>query len=158
MRSRTTSGGGGGGMVTAWLLTNFSNTLCNIHAKARENITRTHAKWKAGYFFVAHPVLSIALQFTSKFLHLSLYCLCYLMTLSSANIMYFRCYRWISTYDWWNDAGRRKLKYWKTSLYHCQSVNHKCHMGISLLLPGERLQRSADMCLFCIVIIKCRKL
>ena len=56
MRSRTTSGGGGGEMVTARLLTNCSNTLRNIHTKARENITRTRGKRKAGYFFVAHSV------------------------------------------------------------------------------------------------------
>jgi len=43
-------------MVTARLLTNCSNTLCNIHTNARENITRTRAKQKAGYFFVAQPV------------------------------------------------------------------------------------------------------
>ena len=44
-------------MVTARLLTKCSNTLHNIHTKARKNITRTRAKWKAGYFFVAHLVL-----------------------------------------------------------------------------------------------------
>ena len=43
-------------MVTARLLTNCSNTLRNIHTDATENITRTRAKRKAGYFFVAHPV------------------------------------------------------------------------------------------------------
>ena len=43
-------------MVTARLLTNCSNTLRNIHTNARENITRTRAKRKAGYFFVAHSV------------------------------------------------------------------------------------------------------
>jgi len=43
-------------MVTARLLTNCSNTLRNIHINARENITRTRAKRKAGYFFVAHTV------------------------------------------------------------------------------------------------------
>ena len=43
-------------MVTARLLTNCSNTLRNIHTNARENIARTRAKRKAGYFFVAHPV------------------------------------------------------------------------------------------------------
>jgi len=42
-------------MVTARLLTKCSNTLRNIHTNARENITRTCAKRKAGYFFVAHP-------------------------------------------------------------------------------------------------------
>ena len=47
-------------MATARLLTNFSNTLRNIHTNARENITRTRAKRKAGYFFVAHPVYSKA--------------------------------------------------------------------------------------------------
>ena len=50
-------GGGGGEMVTARLLTNCSNTLRNIHTDARENITRTCAKRKAGYFFVDHSVL-----------------------------------------------------------------------------------------------------
>jgi len=44
-------------MVTARLLTNCSNTLRNIHTNARENITRTRAKQKAGYFFVAHPAV-----------------------------------------------------------------------------------------------------
>jgi len=34
-----------------WLLTNCSNTLRNIHTNARENITRTRAKRKSGYFF-----------------------------------------------------------------------------------------------------------
>ena len=48
--------GGGGEMVTARLLTNCSNTLRNIHTNARENITRTRAKRKAGYFFMAHSV------------------------------------------------------------------------------------------------------
>jgi len=43
-------------MVTARLLTNCSNTLRNIHTNARENITKTRAKRKAGYFFVAHSV------------------------------------------------------------------------------------------------------
>jgi hypothetical protein len=36
--------------------TNCSNTLRSIHTNARKNITRTRAKRKAGYFFVAHPV------------------------------------------------------------------------------------------------------
>jgi len=49
----------GGEIVTAQLLTNCSNTLCNTHTKARENIIRTRAKRKAGYFFVAHPVCSL---------------------------------------------------------------------------------------------------
>ena len=44
-------------MATARLLTNCSNTLRNIHTKARENITRTRAKRKAGNFFVAYLVL-----------------------------------------------------------------------------------------------------
>jgi len=43
-------------IVTARLLTNCSNTLRNIHADARVNITKTRAKRKAGYFFVAHSV------------------------------------------------------------------------------------------------------
>ena len=43
-------------MVRARQLTNCSNTLRNIHTNARENITGTRAKWKAGYFFMAHPV------------------------------------------------------------------------------------------------------
>ena len=43
-------------MVRARLLTNCSGTLRDIHTNARENITRTRAKPKAGYFFVAHPV------------------------------------------------------------------------------------------------------
>jgi len=43
-------------MVTARLLTNCSNTLRNIHTNARENITWTRAKRKAGYFFGAHSV------------------------------------------------------------------------------------------------------
>jgi hypothetical protein len=43
-------------MVTARLLINYSNTLSNIHTNARENTTRTRAKRKAGYFFVAHSV------------------------------------------------------------------------------------------------------
>ena len=47
---------GGGEMVTARLLTNSSNTLRNVHINARENITRTRAKRKAGYFSVAHIV------------------------------------------------------------------------------------------------------
>jgi len=41
-------------MVTAQLLIDCSNTLRNIHTNARENITRTCAKWEVGYFFVAH--------------------------------------------------------------------------------------------------------
>ena len=44
-------------MVTAQLFTNCSNTLRYIHTNARENITKTRAKRKAGYVFVAHPVL-----------------------------------------------------------------------------------------------------
>ena len=44
------------GMGTARLLTNCSKTLRNIHTNARENITRTRAKRKASYFFVAHSV------------------------------------------------------------------------------------------------------
>jgi len=43
-------------MVTVRLLTNCSNALRNVHTNARENITRTRAKRKTGYFFVAHPV------------------------------------------------------------------------------------------------------
>ena len=43
-------------MLTAWLLTNCSNTLRNIHTNVRENITRTHAEQKADYFFVAHSL------------------------------------------------------------------------------------------------------
>jgi hypothetical protein len=50
--------GGGREMVTARLLTNCSNTLRNMHTNARENITRTYAKRKAGYFFVAYFVAS----------------------------------------------------------------------------------------------------
>jgi len=42
--------------VTARLLTNCSNTLHSIHTNARENITRTRAKQKVSYFFVAQPV------------------------------------------------------------------------------------------------------
>ena len=49
-------GGGGDEMVTARLLTNCSNTLCNIHANAKENIARTCAKQKVGYFVMAHLV------------------------------------------------------------------------------------------------------
>ena len=50
-------------MVTARLLTTF--TLPNIHTHVGENITRTRAKRKAGYFFVAHPVTQgpIAIHF-----------------------------------------------------------------------------------------------
>ena len=44
-------------VVTAQLLTKCSNTLRDIHTKASENITRTRAKRKAGYFFVVHSVL-----------------------------------------------------------------------------------------------------
>ena len=47
---------GGGEMVTARLLTDCSNALRNIYTNARENITRTREKWKAGYFFLAHSV------------------------------------------------------------------------------------------------------
>jgi len=43
-------------MVTARLLTSCSNTLRNIHTDARVNITRTRAKRKAGYFFVAQYI------------------------------------------------------------------------------------------------------
>jgi len=46
-------------MVAARLLTNCSNALHNIHTNVRENITRTHAKWKAGYVFVAHSLYRI---------------------------------------------------------------------------------------------------
>jgi len=46
-------------MVTGRLLTNCSNTLRNIHTNARENTTRTSAKRKAGYFFVAHSVYTV---------------------------------------------------------------------------------------------------
>ena len=53
-------------MVTARLVTNCSNTLRNIHTNARENITRTRAKRKAGYIFVAHPVVSIILLVSLK--------------------------------------------------------------------------------------------
>jgi len=51
-----TSDLGGEEMVTARLLTNCSNTLRNVHTNARENITRTREKRKAGYFFLAHSV------------------------------------------------------------------------------------------------------
>jgi len=50
-------------MVTARLLTNCSNTLYNIHTTAKENITRTRAKRKAGYSFVAHSVLNNSSQY-----------------------------------------------------------------------------------------------
>jgi len=43
-------------MVTARLLTKCSHTLRNIHTNARENITRTREKLKAGCFFVAQPL------------------------------------------------------------------------------------------------------
>jgi len=43
-------------MVTARLLTNCSNTLRITHTNAREDITWTRAKRKAGYFFGAHSV------------------------------------------------------------------------------------------------------
>jgi len=43
-------------MVTAQLLPNCSNILRKVRTNARENITRTRAKRKAGYSFVAHPV------------------------------------------------------------------------------------------------------
>jgi hypothetical protein len=43
--------------VTARLLTNCSNTLRNMHNNNnRQTITRTRAKQKVGYFFIAHPV------------------------------------------------------------------------------------------------------
>ena len=48
--------------MTARLLTNCSNTLRNIHTNARENITRTHAKQKVGYIFVAHPVHEVLVR------------------------------------------------------------------------------------------------
>ena len=44
-------------MVTARLLINCSNTLRKIHTNARENITRTRAKRKTGYF--SWPILYI---------------------------------------------------------------------------------------------------
>ena len=47
----------GGEMVTARLLTDCPNTLRDIHTNDRQNITRTRAKRKAGYYFVAHAVL-----------------------------------------------------------------------------------------------------
>jgi len=47
-----------GGMTTR-LLTNCSNTLRNIHANARDNVTRILEKRKPGYFFVAHSVYSV---------------------------------------------------------------------------------------------------
>ena len=37
-------------MVTAGLLTNCSNTLCNIHTNTRENITRTCANGRQATF------------------------------------------------------------------------------------------------------------
>ena len=43
-------------MVTERLLTNCSDTLRNKHTNARENITSTRSKRKAGCFFVAHSV------------------------------------------------------------------------------------------------------
>jgi len=43
-------------MVTARLLTDCSNTQRNMHTNARENITKTRAKRKAGNFFGAHSV------------------------------------------------------------------------------------------------------
>jgi len=47
-------------MVPARLLTNCSNTLRNIHINARDNITRTRAKRKAGQFCVAHSVTLVS--------------------------------------------------------------------------------------------------
>ena len=47
-------------VVRARLLTNGSNNLGNVHTNGRENITRTHAKRKAGYFFVARSVVGYA--------------------------------------------------------------------------------------------------
>jgi len=49
-------------MATARLLTNCSDTLRNIRTNTRQNITRTRAKRKADYFFVAHSILSVAAQ------------------------------------------------------------------------------------------------
>ena len=46
-------------MVTARLMTDCSNTLRNIHTNARENITRTRAKRKADYFFMANSVYCV---------------------------------------------------------------------------------------------------
>ena len=46
-------------MVAARLLTNCSNSLRNIHNNNRQNITRTCAKWKAGYFSMAHLVYMV---------------------------------------------------------------------------------------------------
>jgi len=65
-RGRPAVGGGGLEMVTARLF-NCSNTLRNIHTTARENITRIRAKRKVGYFFVAHPVLTIVLLLLTVF-------------------------------------------------------------------------------------------
>ena len=53
-------------MVTARLLTNCSNTLRNMHTNAREHTTRTRAKRKADYFFVAHSVLSTEIWFVFR--------------------------------------------------------------------------------------------
>ena len=53
----------GGEMVTARLLTDCSDTLRNIHTNARENITRTLAKRKAGFFFMAHSVLFCVINY-----------------------------------------------------------------------------------------------
>jgi hypothetical protein len=49
--------GGGREMVRARLLTNCSNTRRNIYTSAKENITRTRAKRKAGYF--SCPILYV---------------------------------------------------------------------------------------------------
>ena len=43
--------------VVASCINTQLHTLRNIHTNARENITRTRAKRKAGYFFVPHFVL-----------------------------------------------------------------------------------------------------
>jgi len=51
-------------MVTVQTLTNCSNTQHNIHTNARENITRTRAKRKTSYFFVAHPVYGLQYNMT----------------------------------------------------------------------------------------------
>jgi len=56
-------------MVTARLLTNCSNTLRNIHTNARDNITRTRAKRKAGYFFVAHSSYILSPRYIFVFEH-----------------------------------------------------------------------------------------
>ena len=116
-------------MVTARLLTNCSNTLRNIHTNATENITRTRAKRKGGYFVVAHPVVCHSCVIDR---------LCVESDVSLVETTRFR----ISTSHWQNN---KKSILGPTKKLKSTNGDSQQKAGFNLLVPGFYFKQSHSL-------------